>query len=61
MDAIGRSAIAAMVAVSVGVSTAAHLLVGASLIAVTVPLIAGGIFYLMHIVHAIRSIAARRR
>lgn len=61
MDAIGRTALVAMVALAIGLSITAHLVVGASLLSITMPLIAGTAFYLMIMTQAIRCIAARRR
>ncbi|MCZ7861160.1 hypothetical protein O9X98_07040 [Agrobacterium salinitolerans] len=61
MDAIGRTTLAGMVALAIGLSMTAHLIVGASLLSVTMPLIAATAFYLMVMMQAIRCIAARRR
>lgn len=61
MDAIGRTTVAVMVMLALGISVTAHLVVGASLLSITTPLFAGTAFYVMIMMQAIRSNAAKRR
>jgi hypothetical protein len=60
MDVIRTGTLTGMIAVAVGMSLTAHLLLEASLFSISFPLVGGALFYVMIMIHAIRCTIRRR-
>ncbi|MCV9964952.1 hypothetical protein OIU34_23950 [Pararhizobium sp. BT-229] len=60
MDVVRTGTLVGMIAIAVGLSLTAHLLLEAPLLSISFPLVGGALFYVMIMIHAIRCTIRRR-